>query len=138
MDEDLGLDAGSLGDVANFFERKLSRQDDALEAQPGQNLRACSIVDGHLRAAVQLQLGKVTADGAENAQVLEDNGIDAHILQRGQGLDQLGQFILANERVDRDENPAARRQAMSVSRDLVNFIQREVFRLGPRGEFLQT
>ena len=59
---------------------------------------------GQLRAGVQFQLGKMAADDAVNAEVLDDEGIDADVAQGGQRLDQLGQFILADQRVDGDED----------------------------------
>ncbi len=63
--------------------------------------------------------------------------IDADVGQGGERLDQLGQLILANQRVDGDEDPAARLQAVGVGGDFVQFVEREVLGLGPGGEFFQ-
>ena len=58
--------------------------------------------------------------------------------QAGQGFDQLGQFVLANQRVDGDEDAPARFQAVGVGGDFIEFGQGEILGLGPGGEFFQA
>ncbi len=118
VDEHLRLDAAGRRDVADFLERQLAGQHDAGEAEPGQRLRPRPVVDRQLRAGVQFQLREVRAEDVIDAEVLEDDRIDADVGEGGEGFDQFGQLILANQRVDGDEDAAARRQAVSVGRDL--------------------
>ncbi len=51
------------------------------------------------------------ADQVIDAEVLDDEGIDADVGQGGERLDQFGQLVLADERVDGDEDAAARVRA---------------------------
>src|SRR5439155_22392047 len=126
VDEDLRLDAGRPRDVVDFLEGQFPRQDDAAEPQVAQCLGPGAVVDGQLRAAVQLQPREMFVDQVVDAQVLKDDRVHADVVQRRQGLDQLGQLVLADQGVDGDEDAAARRQAVGVGGDLVYFIQREV------------
>ena len=73
-----------------------------------------------------------------DAQILHDERIDADVVQGGEGLDQLGQLVLADQRVDGDEDAAARLQAVGVGGDLVDFVEREVLGLGAGGELLEA
>jgi hypothetical protein len=53
-------------------------------------------------------------------------------------LDQLGQFVLPDERVDGHEDAPTWHQRMSIRRDLLQLLEREVLRLGPRRELLEA
>ena len=117
MDEHFRLDAAGRRHVADFLERQLAGQDDASEAEPCQRLRPGPVVNGQLRAGVQFQLREVRAEDVVNAEVLENDGIDADVREGGEGFDEFGQFILTNESVDGDEDAAARREAVGVGRD---------------------
>ena len=103
-----------------------------------QRLGAGAVVDGQLRAGVQFQLGKVLADDVIDAQVLNDEGIDADVGEGGERLDQFGQFIVADERVEGDEDAPPRRQGVGVGDDLGQFLEGEVLGLGAGGELFQS
>src|SRR5262249_47268804 len=87
---------------------------------------------------VQLQFGEVAAHQVIDAEVLDDEGVDADVGQGGDGLDEFGQLVLADERVDGDEHTAARLQAVRVGGDLVHLIEREVFGLRAGRKLLQA
>ncbi len=137
VDEDFRFNAGGARDVVDFLEGQFAGQHNAreaklLDAPPGP------IVNRHLRAAMQLQTGKMTADGAVHTEILQDDRIDAEIFQRGKGVDQFGKLVLANERIDGHENTPAPLQSMRVGDDFTQFLKREVFGLRPSGEFLEA
>ena len=138
MNEDFRLDAGRGGDVADLLEGQLTGQHDAREAHLRECLRPGPVVHRQLRARVQLQLREVAADEVVDAQVLDDERIDADVRDRGEVIDQFAEFILPHQCVDGDENAAPRREAVRVGRDLGKFIEREVLGLGAGREFLQA
>ena len=96
------------------------------------------IVDRHLRAAMQFETGKVAADGVVDAEVLQDDRVDADRRESGESFDQFGQFVLANQRVDGDEDASPRRETVRVGGDLGKFVEREVLGLGSGGELFQA
>src|SRR5205814_3914599 len=52
--------------------------------------------------------------------------------------DQLGQFVVADQRVDGDEDAAGRGEAVGVGGDLVQLLDGEVLGLGAGGELLEA
>jgi len=51
-----------------------------------QRLGAGAVVDGELRAGVQLQPREVPQQQVIDAEILEDDGIDTDVVQGGDGL----------------------------------------------------
>ena len=81
------------GDVVDFLERQLACQHDAVKAQTRQSDCTSAIVHRHLRAAVHFELRKKMTNGAIDAEVLQDDGVNADVLKRGQGIDQFIEFV---------------------------------------------
>ena len=71
--------SGRGGDVVDFLEGQLAGQHHAGEAEPVQGLGPGAVVDRQLRAGVQFQLGEVLPGQAVDAQVLQDERIDADV-----------------------------------------------------------
>ncbi len=138
MDEHLRLDARRRGDVVDLLEGQLAGQHHPLEAEVAEGLGPGPVVYRQLRAGVQFQAREVRPGNAEDAEVLQDDGVDAEGVQAGQVLDQLGQFVLADHRVDGDEDAAARRQAVGVGDGLGQLVGGEVLGLGAGGELLEA
>src|SRR5204863_5871160 len=122
----------------HLFKRQLAGEDDAREAEAVQGGGAGAVVDRQLRAGVQFQRREVAAHQVINAQVLDDEGVHADVGEVGDVVHQFGQFVLANEGVDGDEDAAARLQAVGVGGDLGDLVQGEVLGLGAGGEFFQA
>ncbi len=121
-----------------FRQRPFAGQHDAGEAEPAQGVRPGPVVDGQLGAGVQLQFGEVLAGDAVDAQVLEDNGIDADIADGGEVLDQFGQLFLLDQRVDGHEDSPARLETVGVGHHLGQLVERKVLGLGTGGELLEA
>src|SRR5262249_38847994 len=119
VNEYLGFNSRGGRDVADFFKRQFAGQHHALEPQPVQGVRPGAIMDAQLRAGVQFQVWKMFSHQVIDAQVLNDKGIDADLGQRCDRVDQFGEFVLANQGVDGDENPTSRLQTVGVGRNLV-------------------
>ena len=119
MNEDFRLDGGGRSDVAHLFERQFTSEHDSLETEAFEGFGPGAVVDGHLCAAVQLQLREVPASEVVDAEVLQDDRVNAHLLKRRERLDQFGQLVVADDGVDGDEDAASRGEAVSAGDDLV-------------------
>ena len=73
-----------------------------------------------------------------DAQILNDQGIDADLGESGRRLRPVRPVRRSNQGVDGDEDAAARRQAVAVSGHFRDLVQREVLRFEPGGEFFQS
>ena len=138
MDEHFGFHTRSRRHIADFFKGQFTRQDDARETETAQSGSPGPVVHRQLRAGVQFEFGEMAAGQPVNSQVLNDQGVDFHFVERGQRFDQLRQFILTQERIDRHKNEPRRRQTVSVGDYLGGFVQRDVFRFRPGRKFLET
>ena len=93
---------------------------------------------GQLRAGMKLEPREVLARELIDAQVLDNQGIDADLIQGGERCNQFRQLILADDGIDGHEDAPPRLEAVSVGGDFVDFLEREIFRLRARRELLQA
>src|SRR2546423_12633868 len=73
-----------------------------------------------------------------HAEVLQDDGVNADVLQGAEHLDQLGQFVLADEGVDGDEDASRRGEGVGVAGDLVEPVEGGGLGLGAGGKLFQA
>ena len=126
MHEHLGFDARVLRDEADLLERELAREHGAGDAHLGRSLDSGEVVDAHLRARVQRDIGQRAADGIGHAEILHDERVRARVrreLRRGDGV---AHFTVVHEGVERDVDLTA--ADMAVSHRLHEFLICEIFR----------
>ena len=64
---------------ADVVERVLAREHDALDAELAHDARRRCVVHGHLRRAVDLELGIDALNQPDESDVLHDGGVDAAV-----------------------------------------------------------
>ena len=138
VQEGLDLGGGLLGDAADFVEGEFAREGDAPEAQPRGGADAFEVVEGHLRGGVQAQGGEMPPRQPRHAEILHDDRVDAAVGAQAEGADEIGQFGVADQRVEGDVDAARTRQRMGIDRDFLEFAGREVDGLGAGGEARQA
>ena len=102
MHEDLQLAIGGLPDGAHFGQRKLARQRDPADAEALRQAHAIGAGHAHLRAAVDVQMGRDPLRHARHAHVLDDEGIRPRLGERAQRPRGFVQFMVENQRVESD------------------------------------
>ena len=98
-------DGGANG--ADVVEGVLAREDDPLDPKFRHDARAALVVHGHLGGAVDLEARVDALDQADDADVLDDRGVDAEVYgfpQKGQGLGELGRL---EEDIEGEVDPAS-------------------------------
>jgi hypothetical protein len=112
MYEDLQIAAGLFVDGAHFLDRQLARQRDAIRTQIAREQDALGIRDTHLRAGVQFQTGRDRTGKPEDADILDDEGVNATFCRGCNNPRGFGQLVLENKRVERQiaaHTPALKR-----------------------------
>ena len=110
VDEHLGLDArGSHG--ADGVQGTFPGQHHPAHAQPLQQKRALHVMDGHLGAGMDAQLGELLPDQLQHAQILHQDGVGPQVAQHGQGLPHPRQLPFLHQGIDGDVHPAAQEMA---------------------------
>ena len=122
-------------DLPYLVDVELAGQHRPLEPEFLQLPDAEGVVDGHLGRGVQRDPREVCPGQSRHRQVLEDDSVHPHPLQRGKGIDQAGKLVLLDEGVEGHVDPAVTR--MGVGEHPLQLVQGEVFRLGPGGKFLE-
>jgi len=100
VDEDLELEVGGLGDLANLLEGELAGEDGAVEAVAREEVGPPGRGDVHLRGAVEPELGKVLLDDVHEAEVLDDEAVGPHPVQVLEELVHAVGLALLEDRVD--------------------------------------
>lgn len=97
---------------------------------------AIEIGDGHLGASVKCELGQMGSGQVDEAQVLDDDGVDASVIEIRQVLQGGFQFVVGDESVDGDVDLAV----MQVEKvgDLPDLLQVEVRRGLPGAELFSA
>ena len=126
VNKHLGLDRGVLGDEPYLLERQLARKHGTGNAHLRRGLDAGEVMQAHLRARVQRDIGQRAADGIGHAEILHDERVRARVrreLRRGDGVAHL---TVVHEGVERDIDLTA--ADMAVSHRLHEFLICEIFR----------
>ncbi len=138
MNENFCFDVHRRRDVAHLFKCQFPGQCDSPELQPSQCFGPGTVVDSELRAGVQSQLWKVFPNEVIDAEVLDDERIDANFGQGRNSFDQFRQLVLADQSIDAHEDTPPRLETVRIGSDLIYLFQRKVLRLGTSRELLQT
>ena len=96
------LDARPSNHRFDFLDRTFARQHDEVAAQFARELHARRAGDGHLRRGVNRKIRREPADQPADAHVLHDGGIHAGGDDGAQVFLGVGQFVLEDQRVERD------------------------------------
>ena len=139
VDEDLGLDAGQVGDACDFGDGEFACEDDARESETPCGLGAMGVMDGELGAGVELEVGEVFADELEDAPVLDDEGVDVEFAEFLEEFEEARLFVLAEEGVDGDVDfSRASGVVVCQSEEGTEFLGGEVAGVGSCGEVLES
>ena len=103
VDERLHLRLGAVADGGDLAHAQLATDDDALASELAREFGALGGGDGHLGGTVDGEVGRDAADELDEADVLDDDGVDASL---GDGADErlsLGELLVEDEDVHGDE-----------------------------------
>ena len=129
VDEHLQLDGGALRDEADLLFIQLPRQYHALHPQLRRGEDAGEIVDAHLGAGVEREIGAGRAQHPRRAQVLHQHRVGAGLAEEAPGVRQLLQFPVRGERVERDIDLAAALTAVFDGLEVL--LAAKIFRVAP-------
>jgi len=136
MDKGVDLHRCRRGDGRDLVQGQFPGQHGPLEAEFPEHLHTGGVVDRHLGRGVQGDGGEVVADQPCHGQVLHDHAVDPHGIQRRQGVHQLRQFLLLDQGVEGDIDPAV--VGMGIAQHPLHLCQAEVLGPGPGGELPQA
>ena len=134
--EDLGLDGGVFCDVPDLLQAELAGQHGAGAAHLGGRLDARQIVDAHLRARVDRDVGQGAADHGRKAQILNENGVRPLVGHESRRIQRGLHLPVADQGVQRDIDLAAADAA--VARGLAELLFGKVFRTAAGVEAAQA
>ena len=126
VDEDLGLNGGVLRDIADLVKAQLPCQHGAGYAELGCRLHARKVVDGHLGARVQGNVGQVLPDRGDEAEILDDDAVGADLGGKARSLKRGLDLTVVDEGVERHIYLAAAH--MAVAHGAFKFLVGEVLR----------
>src|SRR6185436_2875919 len=129
VDKGFELDRGLRVDLADFVDRELAGQHDALNSQLGGNADAFGAGERHLRGGVNGKIGADGADQSHEAEILDQDGVDARFGEAYDGTFDGFQLRREDERVERDV--AADAAAVEVTYHLGQVVQMEIGGTGP-------
>ena len=136
VNEDLDWHVGRRRHFANVVEREFAGQHDALDAKFTHIGDAARLGQRHLRGSVDVQSGYEALDQPNQADVLHDHRVDAVLGDRFYILDNGGEFIGEDQRVERNE--ALHVAIVQKSDDSRQFVRPEIGGAMPGIELRQT
>ena len=80
--------------MADFRERQLARQHDARKTERLHGLRACEVVDRHLRAGMERQVRRAFPREFRDAEVLHERRVRADALEELQVVAHRVEFVV--------------------------------------------
>ena len=86
---------------SNLLQAQLTRQNAAFHTCSSSKIYTAAVSDGHLRAGMQRQLRHNFACQADNAQILHDETVYTHVVQKQKVLRQLLQLAVIHQRINR-------------------------------------
>ena len=134
VQEGFEFDGGVAGDGAEFRQGEFAGEGDAGEAEAGGGADAFEVVEGHLGGGVQAQGGEMAAGEAGHAEILHDDGVGAAVGAAGEGAEEVGQFGVAQEGVERDVHAAGAGPGVGERDDFLEVAGGEVDGFGAGGE----
>ena len=128
--------SGVRAEFLDVAQAQFAGEDDALDAEVAGEGGALGRGDRHLRGGVDRQLGHDLAGKAHEADILDDERIDAHAIEQAQVVRGVIQLGGEDEGVERDERAHA--VAVAEGDDLGQLGLAEVIRAQPRVETRQS
>ena len=138
MQEGFNLAVGFARDGADFRDRQFARESHPLEAEADGRAHAGQIVQRHLRGGMSAQRRKMFARQPRHAGILHDDGIGPDFGAERKGAEQVRQFGVVEQGVERHIHAARPRQGVGVGNDFFQLARGEVDRTSARGKAWQT
>ena len=77
MNKDFLFNSRNTTDILDIVQGQLARQNNALKPQIAQSFRPFAVMDGHLRAGMQPQSGKIFFNQPRRSQILNNHAVGA-------------------------------------------------------------
>ncbi len=122
--------------LADFLDGTFARQHSEVAAEVTGEFHARRARDGHLRGGMDRKIRRELPDEAADAHVLHDGRVHAGGDDGAQIIFRIGQFVLKNQRIERDVTFDA--APVQKSHELRQVGLGEIVRPHPRVEFIQA